>query len=93
MQRGTLKDKKDDVEANRLVDRLEKNLPQAGADRHWNILRAVMTDALAKRLDFTLPERRGKTLEKTNSYTVEEAVASRRGDTSAMWRTRQWSTR
>ena len=56
-------------------------------------MRAVMTDALAKRLDFTLPERRGKTLEKTNSYTVEEAVPSRRGDTSAMWRTRQWSTR
>ena len=93
VQRGTLKDKKDDVEANRLVDRLEENLPQAGADRHWNILRAVMTGALAKRLNFTLLEGRGKTLDKTNCYTVEEAVASRRGDTSAMWRTRQWSIR
>jgi len=89
----TVGDKKDDLEAKRLVDTLDENLPQAEADRHWHILRAVTVEELAEPLAVTLPKRRGKTLVKTSSYTVKEAVANRLGDTSAMWRPRKWSLR
>ena len=38
VERGTLKEKKNDLEAKRVLDRPEENLPgnlpQAGADRH-----------------------------------------------------------
>jgi len=57
------------------------------------ILRAAMVEALAEPLAVTLPKRRDKTLDKTSSYTVKEAVANRISDTSAMWRPRRWSIR
>jgi len=82
-----------DLQAKRLVAKLDENLPQAGTDRHWHILRAVMVEELAEPLAVTLPKRRGKTLDKTSSYRVKEAVANRLGDTSAMWRPRKWSIR
>ena len=93
MEPNPPKDKKGDVEAKRLVDRLDENLPQTEADRNWHILGAVMVEALAEPLAVTQIEGRGKTLDKPNSYTVEEAVATRIGDTSAIWRPRQWSIR
>jgi len=49
-----------------------------------DILGAVKTDALAKPLAVTFAERRAETLQETNSYTVEEAVADRLSNTSEM---------
>ena len=43
-----------------------------------------MGEALADPLAVTLAEVRAETVDEMNSYTVEEAVANRFGDTSAM---------
>ena len=45
---------------------------------------AVKTEELAKPLAVTLAEGRAETLDETNSYMVEEAVADRLDNTSAM---------
>jgi len=81
------------VEAKRLVDTLDDNLSQVKADRHWDILGDVKADALVDPVAFTLAEWEAKTLDETNSYTVQEAVANIIGDTTAMWRPRHWSIR
>ena len=51
----------------------------------------VEDKALANTLAVTLAKGSADTLDKTNCKTVEEAVANRLGDTSAMWRPRHWS--
>ena len=80
----TLGDKDGDVEAKRLVDTLDENFPEAETERHWGILGDVKAEALADPLAFTQAEGVAETFEKTNSYTEEEKVANRLGDTSAM---------
>ena len=73
------------MQAKALVDKEDDNLPEVEAERHWDILGDVKA---------TSGGRGGvETLDKTNSYTVEQAVANRLGDTSPMWRTRLWSIR
>ena len=59
-------------------------MPEEEADRHWHILGAVETEELAKPLAVTFAEGRAETIEETNSYMVEEAVADRLDNTSAM---------
>ena len=81
------------MEAKKLVDTLDINLPEAEAERHWYILGDVKTEALADPLAVTLAERGPKTSDETNSYTVEEAVPNRLTHTSAMWSPRHWSIR
>ena len=44
----------------------------------------VKAEALAKPLAVTIAEGRAETVDESNSYTVEEAMANRLGDTSAM---------
>ena len=67
-----------------LVKTLDDISPKAEAERHWDILGALKVKALAKPLAVTLAKGRCKTLDKTNYYAVEEAMANRLGDTSAM---------
>ena len=84
------------MQAKALVDKEDDNLPDVEAERHWDILGDVKAKGLASPLAVTLPVGGGgevETLDKTNSYTVEQAVANRLGDTSPMWRTRLWSIR
>ena len=81
------------MQAKKLVDTLDVNLPEAEAERHWVILGDVRAEALAEPLAVTLAERGPKTSDETNSYTVEEAVANRLSHTSAMWSPRHWSIR
>ena len=85
------------MQAKALVDKEDDNLPEVEAERHWDILGDVKAKRLASPLAVTLPVVGGggevETLDKTNSYTVEQAVANRLGDTSPMWRTRLWSIR
>ena len=49
-----------------------------------HILGAVKTEELAKPLAVTLAEERAETLDETNSYMLEEAMADRLDNTSAM---------
>ena len=81
------------METKRLVDTLDDNLSQEKAERHWDILGEVKAEALADPMAVTLAEVRAETVDKMNSYTVEEAVANRFGDTSAMWSPRHLSIR
>ena len=81
------------MQAKALVDKEDDNLPEVEAERHWDILGDVKANGLAIPLAVTLLGGGVETLDKTNSYTVEQAVANRLGDTSAMWRTRLWSIR
>jgi len=53
----------------------------------------VKAEALAKPLAVTLAEGRAETVDESNSYTVEEAMPNRLGNTSAMRRLRHWSIR
>jgi len=53
----------------------------------------VKAEALAKPLAVTLAEGRAEKVDESMSYTVEEAMANRLGDTSAMRRPRHWSIR
>ena len=68
-----------------LVDTLDDNLQEAEAERHWDILGNVTAEPLADPLAVMPAEGRGKELDETNSYTLEEAVAKRLGETRAMW--------
>lgn len=72
------------MEAKKLVDTLDVNLPEAEAERHWDILGDVKAETLAEPLTVTLAERGPKISDETNSYTVEESVANRLSQTSAM---------
>ena len=72
------------MQAKALVDKEDDNLPEVEAERHWDILGDVKATSGGEGVE---------TLDKTNSYTVEQAVANRLGDTSPMWRTRLWSIR
>jgi len=53
----------------------------------------VKAEALAKPLAVTLAEGRADTVDESNYYPVEEAMARRLGDTSPMKRPRHWSIR
>ena len=53
----------------------------------------IKAEALAITLGVTLPEGRAERVDQSNSYTVEEAMANRLRDTSAMPRLRHWSIR
>jgi len=53
----------------------------------------VKAEALAKILVVTLAEGRDETVDESNSYPVEEAMARRLDDTSAMRRPRHFSIR
>ena len=63
---------------------MDDNIPETEAERHCDILGDVKAEALADPLAVTLAKGRAETLDKTNSCMVEEAVANRLGDTSAM---------
>ena len=67
-----------------LVDTLDDISQKAEAQTHWDLFGALKAKALAKPLAVTLAQGRCKTLDKTNYYAVEEAMANRLGDTSAM---------
>ena len=67
-----------------LVDTQDDISQKAEAQTHWDIFGALKAKALAKPLPVTLAQRRCKTLDETNYYAVEEAMANRLGDTSAM---------
>lgn len=67
-----------------LVDTLDHNLQEAEAERHWDILGVVKAEALADPQAVIPAEGRGKALDETNSYTLEEAVVKRLGVTWAM---------
>ena len=68
----------------RLVDTLDDNLQEAEAERHWDILGVVKAEALADPQAVIPAEERSKALDETNSFTLEEAVVKRLGDTWAM---------
>ena len=74
------------MQAKALVDKENDNLPEVEAERHWDILGDVKATSAGGGGEV-------ETLDKTNSYTEEQAVANRLGDTSPMWRTRLWSIR
>lgn len=67
-----------------LVDTLDDNLQEAEAERHWHILGVVKAEALADPQAVIPAEGRGKALDETNSFTLEEAVVKRLGVTWAM---------
>lgn len=67
-----------------LVDTLDDNLQEAEAERHWDILSVVKAEALADPQAVIPAEGRGKGLDETNSFTLEEAVGKRLGVTWAM---------
>ena len=67
-----------------LVDTLDDNLQEAEAERHWDILGVVKAEALADPQAVIPAEERSKALDETNSFTLEEAVVKRLGDTWAM---------
>ena len=67
-----------------LVDTLDDISQKAEDQTHWDIFGALKAKALAKPLPVTLAQVRCKTLDETNYYAVEEAMANRLGDTSAM---------
>ena len=69
----------------RLVDTLHDNLQEAEDERHCDMLGDVKAEPLADPLAVMPAEGRGKALHETNSYTLEEAVAKRLGETWAMW--------
>ena len=69
------------MEAKALVNTLHGKLPEAEAERHWDILVNIKAEALANPLTVTLVERRAKTPNETNS------------NKSGIWRPRQWSIR
>ena len=73
----------------RLVDTLDDNLQEAEAERHWDILGVVKAEALADPQAVIPAEERSKALDETNSFTLEEAVVKRLGDTWAMLWPRQ----
>ena len=73
----------------RLVDTLDDNLQEAEAERHWDILNVVKAEALADPQAVIPAEERSKALDETNSFTLEEAVVMRLGDTWAMLWPRQ----
>ena len=55
-----------------LVDTLDDNLQEAEAERHWDILGNVTAEPLADPLAVMPGEGRGKELDETNSYTLQE---------------------
>ena len=69
------------MQAKALVNTLHDKLPEAKAERHWDILVNIKAEALANPLTVTLVERGAKTPNETNS------------NKSAIWRPRQWSIR
>ena len=70
----------------RLVDTLDDNLQEEEAERHCDILGVVKAEALADPQAVIPAEGRGKALDETNSFTLEEAVVKRLGDTwSMLW--------
>ena len=81
------------MQAKALVTTLHDNLPEAEAERHWDILGNIKAEALADPMTVTLAERGAKTTNETKSNTVEEVVVNTLRDTSAIWRPRHWSIR
>ena len=81
------------MEAKALVNTLHAKLPEAEAERHWDILGNIKAEALADPMTVTLAERGAKTTNETKSNTVEEVVVNTLRDTSAIWRPRHWSIR
>ena len=79
------------MQAKALVNALHDNLPEAEAERHWDILGNIKAEALADPMTVTLAERGAKTTNETKSNTVEEVVVNTLRDTSAIWRPRHWS--
>ena len=57
---------------------------QRKVERHFDILCDVKADTLANPLTVTLAKQRFESLENTNCYTIEEAIANELADTSAM---------
>ena len=82
---NTVKNTLVNVRVEALVDTLDDNLQEAEAERHWDMLGDVKAEPLADPLAVMPAEGRGKALDETNSYTLEEAVAKRLGETWAMW--------
>ena len=81
------------MQAKALVNTLHDNLPEAEAERHWDILGNIKAEALADPMTVTLAERGAKTTNETKSNTVEEVVVNTLRDTSTIWRSRHWSIR
>ena len=63
---------------------MDDNIPKTEAERHCDILGHVKAEELADPLPVTVAKGEAGTLDETNSYTVEEAVANRFGNTSTM---------
>lgn len=57
---------------------------QRKVERHCDILCDVKADTVANPLTVTLAKQRFERLEKTNCYTVEEAIGNELADTSAV---------